>query len=357
MKDCTVLAQAMQGEQKAAPMTPRNVFPAKVTTSAFFADFARVVTPLLESPYLDKIVIVIDADYTDRLGGKYLTLPRCIFVSPQEVDDDFLKQIDPVTTHFVYVVECASDGLPVVRKLVDLGFKYSPVGGAPVGSYAYDNRLALETVESQFVYQNLERYGKFEDPGTPEDFANLCQVLETTRHIGGDVVEVGCYRGSSGSVLLDYARRAKITRRFYFLDTFDGFSYEAAKRSSDAMWQGTHATEGLAVVRDRLLSIEGHGSTEVNVLKANIMTDALPGEIQSIAVANIDVDLYDAVLAGLTKVAPFMAPGGIMICEDAGHTPNLIGARLALEEFLDSETGNRFTPVFMTSGQVMLVAR
>jgi hypothetical protein len=61
------------------------------------------------------------------------------------------------------------------------------------------------------------------------------------------------------------------------------------------------------------------------------------------------------VLAGLTRIAPLMQIGGIMICEDAGHTPALVGASLALEQFLDSDLGAGFTPVHMTSGQTFLV--
>jgi hypothetical protein len=44
-----------------------------------------------------------------------------------------------------------------------------------------------------------------------------------------------------------------------------------------------------------------------------------------------------------------------MICEDAGHTPGLIGARVALEEFIESGAGKKFTVMHLRSGQVFLV--
>ncbi|HZZ57525.1 MAG TPA: TylF/MycF/NovP-related O-methyltransferase, partial [Opitutaceae bacterium] len=194
---------------------------------------------------------------------------------------------------------------------------------------------------------------KFEDPGSKEDFINLCQALETTRDVPGAVVEIGCFRGSSSSVMLDYAKHTGLDRQFYFFDTFDGFSYEEARASADAMWQGTHATEGQAVVQSRL---EAVGYPKLRVLKANIITDDLPAEIGPIAVANVDVDLYEAVAAGLRKVADRIPSGGIIICEDAGHTPALIGARLALLEFMRSPQGKRFTQVFLASGQAFLIA-
>jgi hypothetical protein len=154
--------------------------------------------------------------------------------------------------------------------------------------------------------------------------------------------------------MLDYAANKNLPpRHFWFFDVFQGFDYDEALASSDATWANTHATEGEAIVRHRL---EGKaGANQVTVEKLNIITDELPDELGPIAVANIDVDLYEAVLAGLTRIAPLMQTGGIMICEDAGHTPALVGAALALEQFLDSDLGAGFTPVHMTSGQTFLI--
>jgi hypothetical protein len=86
-------------------------------------------------------------------------------------------------------------------------------------------------------------------------------------------------------------------------------------------------------------------------------TEALhsPGVIERIAVANIDVDMYEAVRSALIKTAPRIASGGILIVEDPGHTPALIGSRLALEEFMATPIAAAFTPVYMESGQTLLI--
>ena len=78
-----------------------------------------------------------------------------------------------------------------------------------------------------------------------------------------------------------------------------------------------------------------------------------------IAVCNIDVDMYEAVLASLRKTAPLMAPGGIMIIQDPGKTPYLIGARAALDEFLDEDSNKtKFTSIyFSSSGQTYLIKK
>jgi hypothetical protein len=50
-------------------------------------------------------------------------------------------------------------------------------------------------------------------------------------------------------------------------------------------------------------------------------------------------------------------PGGILVVEDPGHTPLLIGARFALEKFLAEPVGAQFTPLAMQSGQTFLIRR
>ncbi len=334
-------------------MIPRNLYPPKVSTAAFFQDLSGLVTLLQQNILIERILVVTDASYVQRTGGLPLQPPFTVFAAPADVTPDFLSQFHPKRTHVLYGVECNSDGLPAIERIVQAGFKFSPFGGAPVGSYAYENGAALATVERQFVHQQLAGYAKFEDPGSSEDFINLCQALETTRAVPGAIIEIGCFRGSSSSVLLDYALHNGFDRKFYFFDTFDGFSYETARSSSDAMWQNTHATEGQEVVQKRLADI---GYPHLEVKRANIITDPLPPEITQVAVANVDVDLYEAVQAGLSKVADLIPPGGILICEDAGHTPNLIGARLALQQFMGSTQGRRFTQLFLPSGQAFLVA-
>ena len=91
------------------------------------------------------------------------------------------------------------------------------------------------------------------------------------------------------------------------------------------------------------------------MVKSNILTDDLPVEIGSVAVANIDVDMYEAVLAGMQKIRPRLAKGAIMIVEDDGHTPYLIGARLAVEEFTGSVSSAGLIKISMESGQTIFV--
>jgi hypothetical protein len=298
--------------------------------------------------------LVVDADFFTKLGAGVAISNAQTMVAGEAIgvlEDMVAAGCKPFV---LYAVEHAQDGLALIEWLTDQGFKYRGVGGYNVGGYVHDDRVARETIETALLEQTFNGYEKISDIGAHQDFVNLTQALYRTRRLSGSVVEVGCFRGSSGSVMLDYAANKKLPpRHFWFFDVFQGFDYQEALASSDATWANTHATEGEAIVRQRLA--QKAGANEVTVEKLNIITDDLPDDLGPVVVATIDVDLYEAVLAGLARIAPLMQIGGIMICEDAGHTPALVGAALALEQFLDSDLGSRFTPVHMTSGQTFLI--
>ena len=82
-----------------------------------------------------------------------------------------------------------------------------------------------------------------------------------------------------------------------------------------------------------------------------------PAGIDRIAVCDIDVDMYEAVTAALEKTADRIPPGGVILIEDQGHTPNIAGGFLAVRDFLATEQGRRFMSWNLTSGQALLVRR
>ena len=79
-------------------------------------------------------------------------------------------------------------------------------------------------------------------------------------------------------------------------------------------------------------------------------------KIENISVANIDVDLYDAVKSALYRVKDKIVKNGIIIAEDYGHTPALIGAQKAVGEFLE-EYPDEFLPIYLHSGQMFLIKK
>ena len=280
----------------------------------------------------------------------------CPQIDCRRLELDQFAELDFSHTVFVYACSWHFQGGPFIQCLISHGGRFIPVWNSGPARYVDQNPVARRVLEAEWTTQRRDGFAKW-DCG-PGDFMNLCQALEITRHQKGVFLEIGCFRGSSGSVALHYMKEAGIYRHAYFFDVFDGFKYDAAWSSPDAIWMGSHATEGAALVAERLKRHEQAAwGLQVTVRRHNIIGEDFPRDFPPIAVANIDVDLYEAVLAALTKVAPRMAPGGIMVVEDPGHTPQLVGARVALDEFLAGRAASSFIPIYMESGQTFLIKK
>lgn len=183
------------------------------------------------------------------------------------------------------------------------------------------------------------------------DFQNLFQAIKMTRKLEGIYVEIGVYRGDSARAALSYMQRSKIKRRSFFLDTYEGFEYDDAANSSDCWWTGTHDDTSIDFVDARL-----QGLSDYQLIKTNIITDKLSDEIQNIVVCNIDVDIYEAVEAALEQVKDRMIRGGIIITEDYGHTPVLIGAQYAINKFMEKNE-EYFYGMYLQSGQFLMIKK
>ncbi len=181
------------------------------------------------------------------------------------------------------------------------------------------------------------------------DYENLVQAIYATRYLKGDYVEIGVFKGKSAIVALEFMRAAGIRRKSYFFDLFTGFTQESSLNSSDALFYKTHTETSLNFVQKLLKPY----SNKI-VKKIDIITDNIPKEIKTIALVNLDVDIYEAVAAALKKIDPLLVKGGIIICEDYGHTPLLVGAMVAVDEFLESNTGKKYIPIYMRSGEIFL---
>jgi len=226
----------------------------------------------------------------------------------------------------------------------------SPQFEAPQGHCPHvmfkDDQIRQAIVQARDVCSRFDICTHFD----VRDFGNLLQLIRETRYLAGDYVEIGVFRGTSAAVAATYMKLTGDPRTMWLLDTFEGFSYLAARNSTDAVWNGTHDDTSVSFVAG-VLEATGRAPS---IRKLDICADELPSEIQTISIANIDVDLYEAVRDALDKVAPLVMNGGVIICEDYGHTPGTCGANMAVNEFIDRH-GQGFMKLYFESGQMCLI--
>lgn len=246
---------------------------------------------------------------------------------------------------FFCIYDCDSslaETLDEIRTMEN-AFYYTPKAYLPTARVFHRDPVA------RGVLQTLAPSDDKVDTWDLADHENIIQALSQTRDLPGSYVEIGVYRGASAELALAYLENARIRRRCWFLDLFEGFTYEEAQDSADAFWSGQFSSTSMGRVAGRL-----EGYRNKTLVRCNIITDDLPSEIERIAVCNIDVDLYEAVTAALEKTTPRLVSGGLILVEDQGHTPNIAGGYLALKHFLETEAGREYFCWNLTSGQALL---
>jgi len=253
---------------------------------------------------------------------------------------DGFSDADVRNSAFYIYFSRAEKALPALRRIVKCGGVFAP---PPI----FD-KVPFLAVSAQAIDSLNMAALRLDCEAGSETGAQLCQAAELTRGLQGDFVEIGVFSGGSALASLMHMQNIGVSRRCWLLDTYSGFTYEAAKESSDVIWAGTHLMDPNMTI-ERIQRLTSNTVHDVHVVANNICVDDLPREIEAIAFANIDVDMYDAVLAALTKIGPRMVKRGIMVVEDPTATPGLYGAYLALNEFLDSELGKKFISVRTTT--------
>ena len=262
------------------------------------------------------------------------------------IDEDVKHESSLVIIH--YTIDTLA--LPVLEYLIEEKIRFKPIGylGSPKKSSRFSNFNILETLKrTQLKSDRTSHLNNI-------IHENICQALEYTRELEGDYVEVGVYKGGSAYSAMTYCDISSIDRRFYLIDTFDGFNYEEARISPDIIWKDTHKLFGVNETMDYLGETFSEYTGKYSLIPLNIIKGDLPKEIVKIAVANIDVDLYEATYEALVKISRLMVRGGVIICEDPKSTPYLYGAYYAMEKFLTSDLGSDYRKLDMI-GQYFLI--
>ena len=222
----------------------------------------------------------------------------------------------------------------------------------PARAWMHDE-IKEKILQEESFLQIEERVQNFSH-GIGADYGDILQFIDNIININGDIVEIGCYMGSGSCVIASYLKNKKINKKFLIYDTFEGFNYEEAKSSLDKNWADTHKTDGELEVGKRIKKRIENSDIKLDIIKRNIIEKNALKETNEICLAIIDVDIYEAVYAALHHVHEKLSISGIIAVEDAGHTPMLLGAKLALEDFLNDIEPETYLKIQMESGIYLL---
>ena len=141
----------------------------------------------------------------------------------------------------------------------------------------------------------------------------LWEQLGQVRHLDGDILEVGVWRGGTGVLLARRAQQLGIDARVILADTFQG----VAKAGIEDPWYegGEHADTSAAVVKE----LAGRLGVDVEILEGIFPDDT--GHLvedRCFRFVHIDVDVYESAKHVWEWVWPRLCVGGTVLWDDYG---------------------------------------
>jgi len=157
----------------------------------------------------------------------------------------------------------------------------------------------------------------------------LWSLVRETSHLGGDILEVGVWRGGTGCLIAERAKQLKPAATVFLCDTFKGVVKASDKDSHYS--GGEHADTSVDIVRQLAASRQ---LANIELLEG-IFPDATSDRIKDrqFSLCHIDVDVYESAKQIAEWVWPRLASGGIIVYDDYGFQAcegitNLVNQRL-----------------------------
>jgi O-methyltransferase len=194
---------------------------------------------------------------------------------------------------------------------------------------AYQFHRVPNTPQNQFMGQHL-----VSDQVSRADIELVWRQLEATLRsdIPGDIVEFGCYVGTTSLFIRRLLDQHKSQRVFHVYDSFEGLP---SKQQQDASAAGTAFQPGkLSVSKKEFLQQFRTARLQPPVTHKGWFSElAAETDVpEHIAFAFLDSDFYDSIRDSLKLVWPRMSRGGRLLIDDY-HREALPGVDRAVHDF------------------------
>lgn len=221
-----------------------------------------------------------------------------------------------------------------------------PVAEARVSSAIPDAALYRPLYSPWLAGGDFAKYYAHAAPRTlvsPDRCYVLYALLLQSLGVEGDVWECGVYQGGTAAMIAAVLAGRRAEKRLWLFDTFEGMPHTDPGR--DLHKAGDFADTSLESVAAYL------GHAERCVLRKGEIPSTFAGlEGARIALAHIDLDIYQAVGDSLRFIWPRLSRGGFIVCDDYGF-PTCPGARIAVDEFFSD---GKAVPLCLPTGQAIV---
>lgn len=177
---------------------------------------------------------------------------------------------------------------------------------------------------------DILRFPLVSDQINKTELAVILRELHTTLGAPGDVVEFGCYVGTTSLFLQRVLAGSGKT-----LHVYDSFAGLPQKTTADQNPLGTAYVAGeLVATKAQLIKNFKQAGVPLPVIHKGWFANLTPQDLpRRISFAYLDGDFYDSITTSLQLVWPQLAPGAKVVVDDYSHQ-GLPGARRAVDAWL-----------------------
>lgn len=164
----------------------------------------------------------------------------------------------------------------------------------------------------------------------------VCWMADHIKHLEGDFVECGVYKGGYSLAVIDYLNFPALNKKFYLLDTYEGLvSHYATQEEIESGLLKTYA-DYLPVYDEVKATFKNYN---VEIIKGPV-PDALPlCTAEKICYLSIDMNMAQPEIAAANYFWERLVPGAVMILDDYGFAAH-IQQKLAFDNFAKEKKVN-----------------
>lgn len=221
---------------------------------------------------------------------------------------------------------------PRVLEICNFAPNVQPHGA---NGYGYLTQTALEYYIERLCAPKPERVASPNGPFSKEvtdntlvDYNRLGRLRDyvlATESLGGEMAEVGVYKGGTARLMRELSTRTLLLR-----DTFNGMPEVSIH---DLHHKGDFADTSVEHVYRLVGEPFPRSATAIIAGVFPSVSERAHPNSQYFSLVHIDVDIYQSVKDCLEYFYPKMIPGGIIVLDDVLE-PNCPGAKKAYEEFM-----------------------
>lgn len=176
------------------------------------------------------------------------------------------------------------------------------------------------------------------DQVSKQEVRVVLRELARVSNVPGDVVEFGCYVGTTSVHLAEALRETD--KQLYLYDSFAGLP---DKRMEDRSPAGEQFKTGeLLATKKELIRNLKQANVPMPIITKGWFRDVTPEQVPGkISFAFLDGDYYDSILDPLRLIWPRLAPGAVVVVDDYANEA-LPGAAKAVDDWRRTHTVARF---------------